>query len=280
MERTLAVELATRVGERVRVAGWLHHQRQLARVSFVLLRDRSGIAQIVLVDRDSREAASDLTAETVLEVVGTVIESDQALAGVEIVDAEIQVVAAAASPPPFELRRPQLNAQLPTLLDHAAVSLRHPARRAIARIAAMSTTGFRSALDDLGFTEIFTPKVVAAATESGANVFPIDWFGRRAFLAQSPQFYKQMMVGVFERVYEVGPVFRAEPHDTVRHLAEYVSLDAEIGFIHDHADVMALLRTVLARMTHAINELAGPELELLGLSLPEVPEAMPVLAST
>ena len=91
----------------------------------------------------------------------------------------------------------------------------------------------------LGFTEILTPKVVAAATESGANVFPIDWFGRRAFLAQSPQFYKQMMVGVFERVYEVGPVFRAEPHDTVRHLAEYVSLDAELGFIDDHRDVMA-----------------------------------------
>jgi nondiscriminating aspartyl-tRNA synthetase len=244
----------------------------------VLLRDRSGIAQIVLVDNDTREAASDLAADTVLEVVGMVIESDQALAGVEIVDAEIQVVTEAASAPlPFELRRPQLSAQLPTLLDHAAVSLRHPARRAIARIAAMSTTGFRSALDDLGFTEIFTPKVVAAATESGANVFPIDWFGRRAFLAQSPQLYKQMMVGVFERVYEVGPVFRAEPHDTVRHLAEYVSLDAEIGFIHDHADVMALLRTVLARMTHTVNELAKPELELLGLSPPEVPEAIPVL---
>ena len=158
----------------------------------MLLRDRSGIAQIVLVDSDTRESASDLTAETVLEVIGTVIESDQAPAGVEIVDAEIQVVTGPESPPPFELRRPQLNAQLPTLLDHAAVSLRHPARRAIARITAVSTTGFRSALDDLGFTEIFTPKVVAAATESGANVFPIDWFGRRAFLAQSPQFYKQM----------------------------------------------------------------------------------------
>ena len=108
------------------------------------------------------------------------------------------------------------------------------------------STGFRTTLDAHGFIEIHTPKVVASATEGGANVFPIDWFGRTAFLAQSPQFYKQTMVGVFERVYEVGPVFRAEPHDTARHLAEYVSLDAEMGFITDHTDVMAVLRAVIA----------------------------------
>ena len=177
-----------------------------------------------------------------IEVEATVVSSDQAPAGVELVDATIRVIAEAVSAPPFELRRPELNAQLPTLLDHAAVSLRHPARRAVASIAAASVSGFRSTLDGLGFTEVFTPKVVAAATESGANVFPIDWFGRRAYLAQSPQFYKQIMVGVFERVYEVGPVFRAEPHDTVRHLAQYLSLDAEIGFITDHRDVMNVLR--------------------------------------
>ena len=129
-----------------------------------------------------------------------------------------------------------------------------------------------------GFTEVFTPKVVAAATESGANVFPIDWFGRRAYLAQSPQFYKQIMVGVFERVYEVGPVFRAEPHDTVRHLAQYLSLDAEIGFITDHRDVMAVLRSVLAGMVEAITERAGPALGVLALSLPDVPDEIPVVA--
>ena len=117
--------------------------------------------------------------------------------------------------------------------------------------------GFRAALDERQFTEIHTPKVVESATENGANVFPIDWFGRRAYLAQSPQFYKQVMVGVFERVYEVGPVFRAEPHDTARHLAEYVSLDAEMGFINDHTDVMAVLRDVIAGMVEAIASRAG-----------------------
>jgi nondiscriminating aspartyl-tRNA synthetase len=277
MKRTLAAELAEHVGQRVRIGGWLHHQRQLANVAFLLLRDRSGITQVVLSDPAGRGRLAELVAESVLEVEGTVTASEQAPAGVELVDPTIEVVTRAAAAPPFELRRPKLNAQLPTLLDHAAVSLRHPPRRALAQIAAASTAGFRTALDGAGFTEIFTPKVVASATEGGANVFPIDWFGARAFLAQSPQFYKQMMVGVFERVYEVGPVFRAEPHDTARHLAEYVSLDAEIGFIRDHHDVMAVLRDVLAAMVESVSERAQPAVRMLELEMPTVPSALPVV---
>lgn len=277
MERTLAADLSAYAGQRVRMAGWLHHQRQLAQVAFLLLRDLSGIAQVVLTDQADREALAELLAETVLEVEGTVVANDQAPAGVELVDPRVAVFAEPAAAPPFELRRPKISAQLPTLLDHAAVSLRHPARRALAQIGASSASGFRTALDRAGFTEVFTPKVVAAATESGANVFPIDWFGRRAYLAQSPQFYKQIMVGVFERVYEVGPVFRAEPHDTVRHLAEYVSLDAEMGFIHDHHDVMTMLRDVLSAMVDAIADTAQPALRLLDLDLPEVPADIPTV---
>ena len=109
-------------------------------------------------------------------------------------------------------------------------------------------------MDSLGFVEVHTPKLVASATESGATVFELDYFGRPAFLAQAPQFYKQMLVGVFERVFEVGPVFRAEPHDTVRHLAQYTSLDVELGFIESHRDVMAVLRDTLARMLAALCE--------------------------
>ena len=277
MERVLAAELPAHVGERVRLAGWLHHQRQLAQVTFLLLRDRSGIAQVVIVDRASRKESSDLFAETVVEVEGTVVANDQAPSGIEVVDPAIEVLSEPVEAPPFELRRPTLTAQLPTLLDHAAVSLRHPARRALAKIAAASATGFRGALDRAGFTEIFTPKVVASATESGANVFPIDWFGRRAFLAQSPQFYKQVMVGVLERVYEVAPVFRAEPHDTVRHLAEYLSLDAEMGFIRDHHDVMGVLRDVLAAMIDTIADHAQAAVRVLDLALPAVPAEIPVV---
>lgn len=277
MERTLAAEVSGHVGERVRLQGWLHHQRQLAHVGFVLLRDRSGIAQVVAVDPDLRQRVAGLGAESVIEVVGSVVENGQAPAGVEVIDPEISVVTEASLAPAVELRRPVLNAQLPTLLDHAAVALRHPPRRAVAQIAAASVAGFRSVLQRLGFTVVFTPKVVASATESGANVFPIDWFGSEAYLAQSPQFYKQMLVGVFERVYEVGPVFRAEPHDTARHLAEYVSLDAEMGFIADHRDVMAVLEEVLTGMLDAITEQAAPAVELLDLQLPTMSSAIPVL---
>lgn len=278
MERTLAADLRDTLGERVHMAGWVHHQRQLAKVAFVLLRDRSGIAQVVVEDPQVRTAVGNLLPETVVEIDGTVVESEQAPAGVEVVDPRIVVVSEPSSPPPFELRRPQLNAQLPTLLDHAAVALRHPARRAIASVAAASAHGFRRTLDELGFTEVFTPKVVASATEGGANVFPIGWFGRPAYLAQSPQFYKQTMVGVFERVYEVAPVFRAEPHDTARHLAEYVSLDAELGFIRDHRDVMSILRTVLAGMVDKIESTARAALDVLQLTLPVVPPHIPVVS--
>ena len=146
---------------------------------------------------------------------------------------------------------PQIAAQLPTVLDRAPVALRHSELRARFRLMAAALKGFRNTLDGLGFTEIATPKIVASATESGANVFQLDYFGRPAFLAQSPQFYKQMMVGVLERVYEVGPVFRAEPHDTPRHLNEYLSLDVEMGFIRDHTSVMAVATRVIAGMVES-----------------------------
>jgi len=275
MKRIMTSVVADHAGERVRIAGWVHHQRHLAQLSFLLLRDASGVAQVVIEDESVREAAMKLLPETVIAIEGTAVASAQAPAGVELHAPEITVLGDAVAAPPFEMRRPELNASLPTLLDHAAVSLRHPRIRAALAISAASLAGFRSTLDGLGFTEIQTPKIVGAATESGANVFGLDYFGRRAYLAQSPQLYKQVMVGVFERVYETGPVFRAEPHDTARHLAEYVSLDVEMGFIDDHRDVEVVLREVLAGMVGAIEERTPGELELLGLELPHVPTEIP-----
>ncbi|GAA4218170.1 hypothetical protein GCM10023075_00310 [Streptosporangium album] len=159
----------------------------------------------------------------------------------------------------------------------AQVVLRHPRLRAPFEIAAAGVAGFRAALDGLGFLESQTPKIVGTATGSGANVFGIDYFGRPAFLAQSPQFFKQALVGVFERVYEVGPVFRAGPHDTARHLAQYTSLDAELGFVRDHRDVMAVLREALAGMHAAAAERAAAALRLLEIELPEVPGEIPAI---
>jgi nondiscriminating aspartyl-tRNA synthetase len=177
--------------------------------------------------------------------------------------------------PPFDLYRPSVAAGLAVILDNAGVALRHPLLRAPFEIAAAAVAGFRTYLDGAGFTEIHTPKIVGTATESGANVFGIDYFGQRAFLAQSPQFYKQTMVGVFERVYEVGPVFRAEPHDTARHLAEYTSLDVELGFITDHHDVMDILAGALRGMLTAVGQRAADAVARLGITLPAVPPRIP-----
>jgi nondiscriminating aspartyl-tRNA synthetase len=276
--RVLSNELSSHVGERVSLSGWLHAKRELGSVSFVLVRDRTGLAQAVIDPSNSllqgREAL-ELPAETVVEVDGDVVAASQAPGGVELHEPSFRVLAEPAGPPPIELRRPALKETLPTILDHAPLALRHPRERAKFQLAAASLAGFRAALDDLGFMEISTPKIVASATESGANLFTLDYFGRPAFLAQSPQFYKQTMVGVFERVYEVGPVFRAEPHETGRHLAEYTSLDAELGFVRDHFDVTAVVREVLAGMVESVRERAGQAVELLEVEVPEVPAEIP-----
>ncbi|MFF4987694.1 aspartate--tRNA(Asn) ligase [Streptosporangium saharense] len=273
--RVLAAELPLRIGDRVTVQGWLHRGRPLKSVVFLVLRDRSGLAQAVFTEPEAMAAATGHPEETVLSVTGTVTANPQAPGGVELTSPEVVALSGPAEAPPFDLYRPGVPATLPTVLDHAPVTLRHPLLRAPHVISAASVAGFRAALDGLGFTEIHTPKVVASATESGANVFAIDWFGTPAYLAQSPQFFKQAMVGVFERVYETGPVFRAEPHDTARHLAQYTSLDAELGFVGDHRDVMAVLREVLAGMTETVARQAGQECALLDVTLPEVPERIP-----
>jgi len=278
MHRTLAAQLpATAPGTRVRVEGWLHRRRTLASVTFLILRDRTGLAQVVLKDPAALAGSAGLGEETVVSVEGTVVANPSAPAGVEILDPTVSPLSEPAEPPPVELWRPSLAAGLPTLLDNAPVTLRHPRSRAMWQLASAGMQGFRRALTAQGFTEIATPKIVGASTESGANVFTVDYFGEKAYLAQSPQLYKQTLVGVFERVFEVGPVFRAEPHDTVRHIAEYVSLDAELGFIEDHRDVLGVLRTALADMLDATTELAAPALETLGVDLPVVPAEIPVV---
>lgn len=261
----------------VTIEGWIHRRRQLAHVTFVVLRDRSGFAQVVVTDPQVREQVSGLPEESVVRVTGTATENAKAPGGIEIVDPAVHPLGAPAEPPPVELWRPSLDVTLPTTLDHAAITWRHPTRQAVWQIAAASMSGFRRHLDDAGFTEVATPKIVGQSTESGANVFPLDYFGSTAYLAQSPQLYKQMLTGVFERVYEVGPVFRAEPHDTARHLAEYVSLDVEFGFVHDHRDVLARLRDVLAAMVDTIGEKAGAAVRTVGAELPVVPERIPVI---
>ena len=260
MRRTTTARLPQATpGEPVRLQGWVHRRRELAAMTFLVVRDRTGLAQVVVRDEQSRRALPP--EET----------------PVEVTDPVVTALSDPADTPAVELWRPRLDVGLPTLLDHAATTWRHPRQRATWDLAAATLHGFRATLDDAGFTEVHSPKLVESATESGANVFEVDYFGRPAYLAQSPQFYKQVLVGVFERVYEVGPVFRAEPHDTVRHLAEYVSLDVELGFVADHFEVIGCLRDTVAGMVDAIHDRAGDAVELLGITVPQVPETLPTL---
>jgi nondiscriminating aspartyl-tRNA synthetase len=276
ISRVLSAELPAHVGQRVTIAGWLHRRRDLKSVTFLIIRDRAGLAQVVL----SAAAAEAISEETVLQVEGLVVASEQAPGGAELTEPVLTPLSGPAEPPPFDLYRPAVTATLPTILDHAPTTLRHPVLRAGFEVAAASAAGFRAALGKLGFTEIFTPKIVESATEGGANVFRLDYFGRPGYLAQSPQFYKQAMVGVFERVFEAGPVFRAEPHDTGRHLAQYTSLDAELGFIADHFDVMPFCRDAVAGMVDSVRERAGSAMRTLGARLPQVPAEIPHLHFT
>lgn len=274
MERILGSEIAQHAGQRVKLAGWVHNVRLLGQVNFLRLRDASGISQ-ALFDKEEAGQLTGVLPESVVEIEGTVVAEEQAPGGFELHQPLLTALSPVSEGLPFPINKPVLNVHLDTFLNYAPFGLRHPHKQAVFRLAAGIMAGFRRSLDAQGFVEIATPKIVASATESGANVFALDYFGRPAYLAQSPQFYKQMMVGVFERVYEVGPVFRAEPHATVRHTNEYVSLDAEMGFIRDHIDVMATLTRVIHDILAHLQECCGPQLELLEVEPVLAPDEFP-----
>ncbi|HMT20644.1 MAG TPA: aspartate--tRNA(Asn) ligase, partial [Promineifilum sp.] len=269
------VEAREHVGERVALRGWVHNVRRLGGVNFIVLRDGWGMIQAVTENDADLAPIAGLTLGTVVQLGGFVVANAQAPDGLELQQPSLEIITPVTETPPLSLNKKRLNAALPTLLDHAVVANRHPTRRAVFRLSAGAMAGFRATLSAMHFTEIQTPKIVASATESGANVFKLDYFGRPAFLAQSPQFYKQIMVGVFERVFEVGPVFRAEPHDTVRHINEYVSMDVEFGFIENHFTVMRLLREVIAGIFAHLAQNYAADLVLLEANLPTILPEIP-----
>ena len=255
----------------VLVAGWIHRVRRLGGVTFVVVRDGHGLVQIVHGPKDGPLPL--LGAETVVEVSGLATSEVRAPGGIELRNPTFRVFASPAGSLPLHLGGRNLETGLDRRLNEAALSLRHPEIRRIFRVQAALAAGFRRALTAQQFVEVHTPKIVATASESGANVFRLRYFDTDAYLAQSPQFYKQTLVGVFGRVFEVGPVFRAEPHDTGRHLSQYTSLDVEMGFIDSHDELMQLLREVMAVMLAE----AQPLVNAAEVAWPTVPAAVPVI---
>ena len=264
LPRTLTRDLGQHDGQMVRLQGFLHARRDLGGVQFAVLRDVSGLAQCV---------GSGLhlpLPESSVEIVGTVKAHVKAPGGYEVQISELKVLSAAVQASPLEIPKMEWNVNPETMLDYRYVSLRGLKERAALRVQAELVRAFHQHLDAEGFTEISTPKIVSAGAEGGANLFKLDYFGEQAYLAQSPQLYKQIMVGVFERVYEVAPVYRAEEHATSRHLNEYLSLDVEMGFIDSEEDVMDLENRLLGSITAHLKQSCAAEFALLGATIPDV----------
>jgi nondiscriminating aspartyl-tRNA synthetase len=273
-ERVLSTQIGAYVGQQIMVQGWYHNLRELGSVNFLIVRDGWGLVQCV-VDKEVVAHLRAVQVESIIAVTGTVTAVAQAPNGLELQDCRLTLIEPVTEQIPFEINQKTVQAGLDTFLSHAQIGLRHPQRKALLRLGAGIMAGFRETLTAAQFTEIQSPKLVASATEGGANVFAVKYFEQQAYLAQSPQFYKQMMVGIFERVFEVGPVFRAEPHSTSRHINEYVSLDVEFGFIQDHTTVMAMVTQVIGGILAHLAEYNQPELKLLKLSLPTLPAQPP-----
>ena len=269
MTRVLVSELSNHRGAEVMLRGWVYRIRELSKVTFLVLRDRTGMIQVAM--EPSLLGGVQLSVESVVEIRGVVRNEPRAALGYEIEAHKLKVLALAEALP-ISVNGPTLEAAPETILDYRVLSLRHAKTNPIFKIQAALVRGFQMFLDKEGFLQIFTPKIVASGTEGGTELFSLQYFETKAYLAQSPQFYKQMMVGAgYERVYEVGQVYRAEKHSTSRHLNEYVSLDLELAFIDNEHDIMDLQNRLLAFMFEYVLQECSEELEELGVNLPSVP---------
>lgn len=266
-------ELREHIGETVLLRGAVHKIRRMRGFAFLLLRGRRSVTQCVWSGEFSRFALEDIAEECCVELTGEVVAEPRSRMGCEVRAVAAEVLSRPAEPMPIVINNRELPATLDSLLDYRPLTLRSPEQRAIFKVQEGIERAFRAHCEGEGLTAIHTPKIVSAGAEGGANLFPLDYFGRQAYLAQSPQLYKQMMVGVFERVYEVGPVFRAEKHDTSWHTNEFTGLDCEIGYLRSLDELLDFHRGLLRSLAERLAGECGSELELLGAEPPAVGDA-------
>ncbi|MFZ1301213.1 MAG: aspartate--tRNA(Asn) ligase [Candidatus Microsaccharimonas sp.] len=255
MTRVLTQDIAQQVGQTITIQGWLHKKRLLGGLNFITLRDRTGLAQTKIEDKNEVEKLRGLQIGTVLALTGTVVADERAPGGAELHDVAVEVIVPVTDEPPIEIDKPldHKSENLDTLFEHRVIGLRNLQETGIFKIQASIKESIRQYLRKENFTEFISPKLLSAATEGGAEVFKLDYFGKEATLAQSAQFYKQMMVGVFERAYEINPTYRAEPSATTRHMTEFTHVDAEMGFI-DFNDLLDTVDGLLKAVTTSIWE--------------------------
>lgn len=281
--RILIGDISGKVGETVELEGWIDSRRDHGKLIFIDLRDRSGKVQMVALPNheEAHVSATAARPEWVVRVSGKVnarpekmVNAEEPNGAVELEILEMTVLNTSKELP-FELNA---DTNIDTYLDFLPFTLRSDKNRAIFKVQSVITKSFREFLNRENFTEIQAPKLIGDDAEGGANSFNVEYFGHTAHLAQSPQLYKQIMVGVFERVFSVGNVYRAEKHSTTRHLNEYTSMDIEMGFIKDYGDIMATENAFLRHLENALRDQCGREFGLLGAEIPVVPEKIPAMS--
>jgi len=269
MERILINQIRENDSKKVLIKGRVLNIRNLSNVVFLIVQDYTGTIQTVF------EKADEVKAGDTVAIKGIAKKEPRSKYGFEIQGEKVEIISNITENLPFDLSKNDLDLNLPTLLDNRTLSLRHPKVQAIFKLYDILLKGYETVMREEGFTEIKTPKILGAATEGGANFFKVEYFDKEATLAQSPQFYKQIMVGVFERVFEIGSTFRAEPHFTTRHVNEYISLDAEMGFIKDFYDVADMLNKILQKIFLMIEKDGKPYLDMYNIKISEVPDQIP-----
>lgn len=265
-----ALRDGTHIGQQVKVNGAVHTIRRMGDVAFVVLRKRDGLLQCVYEENTAAFPLKDLKEASAVEAEGILREEERAPGGIELLLREMKVLSRPTAPMPLPIAKWKLNTSLEAKLNMRSVSLRNVRERAKFKLQEGIVRGFRDFLYGQGFTEIHTPKIGAKSAEGGSNLFKLDYFHHPAVLQQSPQLYKQMMVGVFDRVFETAPVFRAEKHNTKRHLNEYTSLDLEMGYIGSFEDIMAMETGFLQYTMELLKREYAGELDMLKIVLPDV----------
>ena len=275
MERTLAKDLPSKAGSRVRVRGWLHSQRTFGKLAFVVIRDRSGLLQLVLEEAPSIKEMAALQIGSVLDVEADVIANPKADLGVELVKPAIRIEATVTEAPPIEYYKPELLADIDTILDNRPLSLRHRPIQAVFRLQAAIAHAYQLYMhDEVGAVEYYGPNMIAASSEGGAEFFKVDYFGYPATLAQSSQLYKQMLVGVNERVFALMPFFRAEKSNTTRHLTEGKQFEFEMGFFDHWSEIMDVLEGTVKYIVTWVTKHCAEELKLSGTPVINIPSAV------
>jgi nondiscriminating aspartyl-tRNA synthetase len=276
-QRMLSSELPHHISQKVIISGWLHKKRSLGQLTFILVRDRHGLVQVIIEEAEEAQKLDGLYQGTILTIEGIVQEEPRALGGVEIHQPSLQVEVPVTTPSPIEIDKPINHnpENLDTLLDWRIINMRNPIEQGIWKIQASVGDTIRAYLTANDFTEFHSPKLLAGSTEGGAEVFKLDYFGKQATLAQSAQFYKQIMVGSLERVFEFGSTYRAEPSVTTRHMTEFITVDVEMGFINDYTDIMKLLNNLLIDVCQNVWETRCRELIALKAEKPALATEFP-----